>query len=335
MTAGRADGGARTTALVLAGGGVTGIAWESGVLVGLAAAGIDFSAVDLILGTSAGAYVGARLVADGSPDPLFGLETSGNDSEEEDGLRVLFGSGFVRAMRWSRLPWLGWLAPAWIATLIATTLVRHAARHGLRATVGIVDTLALHRTSATPQAISAAMGAVANLKRRHATAMIEHWEKTLGRDAPWPHAPLVVTAIDTADGSPILFDAASGVPFAAAVAASSCLPALVAPIELLGRRFMDGGIVSPANAAAASSCEEIWIICPSSSASLDREVDQLRRGDAIVHLVQPSAAARRSMPGGMGELDPTNRLATARSGVADGRAAASRERGPSAGAGTS
>jgi len=51
--------------LVLGGGGLTGIAWELGVLCGLRAAGTDLATADLIIGTSAGAYVGA-LVATGA-----------------------------------------------------------------------------------------------------------------------------------------------------------------------------------------------------------------------------------------------------------------------------
>src|SRR6185436_10460702 len=48
-------------ALVLGGGGPVGIAWESGLLAGLAKAGVDLGKADFILGTSAGSFVGARL----------------------------------------------------------------------------------------------------------------------------------------------------------------------------------------------------------------------------------------------------------------------------------
>jgi NTE family protein len=40
-------------ALVLGGGGVTGIAWQIGLLAGLAERGIDLAAADVIIGTSA------------------------------------------------------------------------------------------------------------------------------------------------------------------------------------------------------------------------------------------------------------------------------------------
>ncbi len=48
-------------ALVLGGGGLTGIGWEWGILAGLAEAGVDLSDADLVVGTSAGSVVGAQL----------------------------------------------------------------------------------------------------------------------------------------------------------------------------------------------------------------------------------------------------------------------------------
>jgi NTE family protein len=53
-------------ALVLGGGGVAGIGWETGVLFALAEGGIDPTAADVVIGTSAGAAVGAQLLS-GTP----------------------------------------------------------------------------------------------------------------------------------------------------------------------------------------------------------------------------------------------------------------------------
>lgn len=50
-----------TGALVLGGGGVVGIAWETGVLKGLRDGGVDPATADLIIGASAGSVVGALL----------------------------------------------------------------------------------------------------------------------------------------------------------------------------------------------------------------------------------------------------------------------------------
>ena len=58
---------ANERALVLGGGGVAGIAWMTGLLAGLADAGQDVTAADLVIGTSAGANVAAQL---GSGLPL-------------------------------------------------------------------------------------------------------------------------------------------------------------------------------------------------------------------------------------------------------------------------
>ncbi|WP_261566050.1 patatin-like phospholipase family protein [Frankia gtarii] len=52
-----------TRAVVLGGGGVTGIAWEVGVVTGLLDEGVDLGAGDALIGTSAGAFVAAHLAA--------------------------------------------------------------------------------------------------------------------------------------------------------------------------------------------------------------------------------------------------------------------------------
>jgi NTE family protein len=53
-----------STALVLGGGGVTGIAWELGVLQALQEAGVDLTAADLVVGTSAGSVVAVQATSD-------------------------------------------------------------------------------------------------------------------------------------------------------------------------------------------------------------------------------------------------------------------------------
>jgi NTE family protein len=58
-------------ALVLAGGGATGIAWEAGIVAGLREAGIDVGDADLMVGTSAGSVVAAHLRAGTSPEDAF------------------------------------------------------------------------------------------------------------------------------------------------------------------------------------------------------------------------------------------------------------------------
>ncbi|SFP27758.1 NTE family protein [Amycolatopsis arida] len=51
-------------ALVLGAGGMSGVAWEAGLLVGLAEAGVDPGGFDFVVGTSSGAIVAAALGGD-------------------------------------------------------------------------------------------------------------------------------------------------------------------------------------------------------------------------------------------------------------------------------
>ena len=57
------DGSKASKALVLGGGGVIGVAWETGILEGLAEGGVDVRQADLVIGTSAGSMVGTRIAA--------------------------------------------------------------------------------------------------------------------------------------------------------------------------------------------------------------------------------------------------------------------------------
>jgi NTE family protein len=64
MTAAIAESKQLTRALVLGGGGPVGRAWQAGLVTNLVAKGIALRTADLILGTSAGAIVGAQLALD-------------------------------------------------------------------------------------------------------------------------------------------------------------------------------------------------------------------------------------------------------------------------------
>ena len=69
------------TALVLGGGGVTGIAWELGILKGLADAGVDLTTADLVVGTSAGSVVGAQITTGRSVEELYAGQLEPPDKE--------------------------------------------------------------------------------------------------------------------------------------------------------------------------------------------------------------------------------------------------------------
>ncbi len=79
-------------ALVLAGGGLAGIAWETGILAGIAdespAAAEALLASDVLVGTSAGSAVAAQLVSGTGLDALFELQTAATSSEINPGTGI-------------------------------------------------------------------------------------------------------------------------------------------------------------------------------------------------------------------------------------------------------
>lgn len=67
-------------ALVLGGGGMLGVAWETGLLAGLREEGIDVTHADLVVGTSAGSLVGTA-IASGHMDYLIEQQQEPGDAE--------------------------------------------------------------------------------------------------------------------------------------------------------------------------------------------------------------------------------------------------------------
>ncbi|HEV7624488.1 MAG TPA: patatin-like phospholipase family protein, partial [Amnibacterium sp.] len=59
------------TALVLAGAGAAGNAWQLGLVAGLSDAGVDISDADLVIGTSAGSTAAAQITSGRPPAELY------------------------------------------------------------------------------------------------------------------------------------------------------------------------------------------------------------------------------------------------------------------------
>ena len=94
----------RERALVLGGGGYTGVAWEIGVIVGLAEGGIDLRGADLVVGTSAGAAVASQ-VAGGIPlETLYESQFTREPDEIASRLGAWATARFLLAMAWPGSP---------------------------------------------------------------------------------------------------------------------------------------------------------------------------------------------------------------------------------------
>ncbi|MDI9893891.1 patatin-like phospholipase family protein [Rhodococcus sp. IEGM 1381] len=70
-------------ALVLGGGGVAGIAWQTGVLLGLAESGADVTDAEMLLGTSAGSSVAAQISSGATLAELFGRQADESKQDDE------------------------------------------------------------------------------------------------------------------------------------------------------------------------------------------------------------------------------------------------------------
>jgi NTE family protein len=99
-------------ALVLGGGGVTGVAWEIGMLHGLAERGADLTAAGLFVGTSAGSLVAAQVLSGVPLKALYEAQLAGPGKETAARMSPLSLMKFVAAGLWPGDPargraWLG------------------------------------------------------------------------------------------------------------------------------------------------------------------------------------------------------------------------------------
>jgi NTE family protein len=137
--------------------------------------------------------------------------------------------------------------------------------------------------------------------------------------ADWPPRRLLVTAVDAESGEFAVFDAASGVALVDAVGASCAVPGVWPPVSINGRRWIDGGMRSAANADLAAGCERIVVIAPlvrgfHTMPSVARQVAGLRSAGSAVVVVSPDKVALAAI--GRNVLDPAHRGPAARAGHA-------------------
>ena len=83
-------------ALVLGSGGVTGIAWETGLIAGLAGLGINLAAADVIIGTSAGSVVGTDIACGQELEALYQAQLA--PPAPEPAVRI--GWDFIGRLLW-------------------------------------------------------------------------------------------------------------------------------------------------------------------------------------------------------------------------------------------
>jgi NTE family protein len=93
-----------TAALVLGGGGVTGVAWETGILAGLAAAGVDLTDADTMIGTSAGSVVAAQITSGAPLEGLYETQLAPPTGEIAAKIGIRFYAAMAGTMLLTRNP---------------------------------------------------------------------------------------------------------------------------------------------------------------------------------------------------------------------------------------
>jgi NTE family protein len=308
-----------TRALILGGGGVTGIAWEAGVLQGLAESGFDIRHWDLVVGTSAGSIVGAKLLGEADHAAWFETQLLEDTTAEDDIVVALAGRIGGRLIFAGRRRRLAWAPRLWLTATTVETFVRAAARRpSLRGRAP--GDAAPPRQIAAPNALLARAAALGLAARTAPEArFISVIANALDPITEWP-VPLTVTAI-AIDGSTVAFDASSGVDLARGVAASAAVPLLFPPIVIGGRPYIDGGMGSQTHADVARGIDDILVVAPLNTGALERETAALRAAGSRVDVVRPSAAGSRALGRDLALLDPARRALAARRGREDGLAA--------------
>ncbi len=212
MTSPRSGG--PTRGLVLGGGGAVGVGWQTGLLTGLLEAGVDLAGAEAIVGTSAGALVGA-LLASGCEvtDALISLASLGQSIDPES--LAAGDEAFLSAIRQANL--------------------ESDPRRALRA-------IGRSAKEASTLAEDIYLGLFSTLD-----------------GTTWP-AGFRCTAIDTDTGDLVVWGQGSGVPLLRAVASSCAVPVLFPSVTIKGHRYMDGGLLSHLNAAAAAPTDVLVVL---------------------------------------------------------------------------
>ncbi|CDO25090.1 patatin [Mycolicibacterium mageritense DSM 44476 = CIP 104973] len=268
-------------ALVLAGGGIAGIAWETGILRGIAdespEAADALLGSDVLIGTSAGSTVSAQLGSGLGLEELFERQIGAESAELDPGVSIDN-----------------------VTDLFVTAMLRPDTTKAQK--LQGIGTVALNTDTVDPA-----------VRRK----VIE--QRLPSHD--WPDRVLRISAIDIDTGELVTLDRDSGVSLVDAVAASCAVPGVWPVVTIGGRRFMDGGIGSAVNMALAADCDTAVALVPQGrstpspfGAGAAEEVDGFAGRSLGIFADDDALAAFGKNP-----LDPACRVPSAQAGRAQGR----------------
>lgn len=270
----------KSGAVVLAGGGVAGIAWEVGILLGITDVEPDAAARLLgphttLVGTSAGSVVASQLAGEVPLVTLFEQQLAEDSAE--------IGARFDAAEFGRSLEKL----------LAGVTTPEEGRRRVGRFALDARTVSAEERREVISSRLS-----------------VQHWTD---RD-------LRITAVDAETGELRVFDRRSGVDLLDAVGASCAVPGIWPTVQIDGRSYTDGGVRSIANADLAAGSDPVLILAPLPEENGDTAITPAELGalePARVRVVFADAASVAAF--GSNPLDPATRAESANAGRAQGR----------------
>ena len=325
-----ASGGRPRRGLVLGAGGVLGFAWMVGALRALEdQEGFDSRDVDVCAGTSSGAILAALLGLGVGVDAILrhqqGIPLPGDPRIEWDYDSDVGGA----------LPPRPGLRPG------SRGLLLRVARHPRQLPPLVAVSAMLPRGRRPLQAVGRMIDAVAELSGQRA-----------GGPA-WPTGRQTwIMTMDYDGGRRVAFGRPGAPParLADAVMASCAIPGWYAPIEIGGRRYVDGGTCSPASVdlLAGAGLDEAWVLAPMVSFAVDRprsavarverqfrrastrrvlrEATRLRAAGTAVTVLGPGPADLNVM--GANLMDPRRRVAVLHTSLRSSAEALRREGRP-------
>lgn len=219
--------------LALAGGGPVGAVYEIGALCALQDAldGVDFTGLDVYVGVSSGALVGAMLANGFSPAQLRAIlvEAASPEYPVDQGLFLAPATGEL-ARRAAMLP------------VFALDAVRQGLNGGLGGRGGLLSRFG----RLLPTGI---------FDNEPLARFLEHAFGTKGRSNDFrrlgPRLRLVATDLDSSETVAFGSTGHDRVPISRAVQASTALPGLYPPVRIDGRDYVDGALRKTMHASVA------------------------------------------------------------------------------------
>ena len=297
-----------TRALVLGGGGLVGVAWEVGVLTGLARAGLHLHGPhqpgdrqpDFIVGTSAGSVVGS-LLSRHSLDVL--AEMAVDDANAAVAIETVPLLDFV-LMDQCFTAWRELLddSPASLAGVGAVALKFEGVGEDRY---------------------------VASMRDIVASA--------------WSDDRFRCTAVNANTGEFMVWDGKSGVELARAVASSCAVPSVFPAVTIATSggtaRYVDGGVRSGTSIDLVAGVDSVLVLAPigswegdtldpAAAAAVDRETKVAEAvGSSVITLYTDDATNAATMTSPLTRMDPASRAPALEHGIRQGLALADRLHG--------